>query len=178
MPNNYTFFIMVFRNISQSKCSDLHISSINFCLSINIAQIAASKVQTITHIFYHLPLKVMFHEKICKIDNCNLQNVSVRFFFSCEVLTSYLAICKSIKSMEGWCSLVVIPPFEYLGPYFYVAMTLLTQELFFLSSLEAFLVLLSIDAKFLRAKLYLRIILRSMFSSSVLKTLWEKFYFN
>ena len=105
LPNNYTFFIMVFRNISQSKRSDLHISSINFCLSINIAQIAASKVQTITHIFYHLPLKVMFHEKICKIDNCNLQNVSVRFlFFSCEVLTSYLAICKSIKSMEGWCT--------------------------------------------------------------------------
>ena len=99
------FFIIVFRNISQSKCSDLHISSINFCLricSINIAQIGASKVQTITHIFYHLPLKVMFHEKICKIDNCNLQNVSVRFFFSCEVLTSYLAICKSIKSMEGY----------------------------------------------------------------------------
>ena len=73
--------------------------------------------------------------------------------------------------MEGWCSLVVIPPFEYLGPYFYVAMTLLTQELFFLSSLEAFLVLLSIDAKLLCAKLYLSIFLRAMFSSSVLKTL-------
>ena len=68
--------------------------------------------------------------------------------------------------MEGWCSLVVIPPFEYLGPYFYVAMTLLTQELFFFYLLEAFLVLLSTDAKLLRAKLYL-----SMFSSSVLKTL-------
>ena len=95
----------------------------------------------------------MFHEKICKIDNCNLQNVSVRFFFSCEVLTSYLAICKSIKSMEGWCSLVVIPPFEYLGPYFYVAMTLLTQELFFFHLLEAFLVLLSIDTKFFACKI-------------------------
>lgn len=168
LPNNYTFFIMVFRNISQSKRSDLHISSINFCLSINIAQIAASKVQTITHIFYHLPLKVMFHEKICKIDNCNLQNVSVRFlFFSCEVLTSYLAICKSIKSMEGWCSLVVIPPYFYA-----VAMTLLTQEpFFFLSSLKVFLVRLLIDTKVLRAKLYFTIFMLSIFSSSVLKTL-------
>ena len=127
LPNNYTFFIIAFRNISQSKCSDLHILSINFCLRIcriNIAQMAASKVQTITHIFYHLPLKVMFHEKICKIDNCNLQNVSARFFFSCEVLTSYLAICKSIKSMEGWMvQFCGNSSLWVMGPYFYVAIT-------------------------------------------------------
>lgn len=162
--------------------SDLHISPINFCLiicRINIAQIVAWKVQTITHIFYHLLLKVMFHGKICKIDNCNLQNVSVRFFFSCEVLTSYLAICKSIKSMEGWCSLVVHnSSFWVMGPYFYVAMTLLTQETFFFHLLEAFLVLLSIDTKVLRAKLYLRLILCSMFSSSVLKNALRKIELN
>ena len=141
------FFIMVFRNISQSKCSDLHISSINFCLticSINIAQIAASKVQTITHIFYHLPLKVMFHEKICKIDNCNLQNVSVRFLFflwSSHKLSSNLQIYQingRMVQFSGNSSHWV------MGPYFYVAMTLLTQEPFFFHLLEAFLILLSI----------------------------------
>ena len=126
------FFIMVFRNISQSKRSDLHISSINFCLSINIAQIAASKDQTITHIFYHLPLKVMFHEKICKIDNCNLQNVSVRFLFflwSSHKLSSNLQIYQINGRMVQFNG---NPSLWVMGPYFYVAMmTLLTQEPFF-----------------------------------------------
>ena len=145
------FFIMVFRNISQSKRSDLHISSINFCLSINIAQIAASKVQTITHIFYHLPLKVMFHEKICKIDNCNLQNVSVRFLFflwSSHKLSSNLQIYQINGRMVQFSN----SSLWVMGPYFYVAMTLLTQEPFFFHLLEAFLVLLSIDTKVLRSK--------------------------
>ena len=151
------FFIMVFRNISQSKRSDLHISSINFCLSINIAQIAASKVQTITHIFYHLPLKVMFHEKICKIDNCNLQNVSVRFLFflwSSHKLSSNLQIYQingRMVQFSGNPSLLALET-GVMGPYFYVAMTLLTQEPFFFHLLEAFLVLLSIDTKVLCKK--------------------------
>ena len=58
-------------------------------------------------------------------------------------------------------------------------MTLLTQETFFFHLLEAFLVLLSIDTKVMRAKLYLRIeyFCVPCFLQVSWKTLWEKIKF-
>ena len=42
--------------------------------------------------------------KFAKLTTAICKMFQLDSFFSCEVLTSYLAICKSIKSMEGWCT--------------------------------------------------------------------------